>query len=422
MLKPIAKMKKIAKSQSFLIVVQKNSLYLQRNERSNGITRVNNFAHLGHVVVTCLSEAVQRRFGTRSPFVFHFFVVILTIALYILPQRIEAQDGVEGYKSLIPQAPDAQALARAIDIPVNAYTGIPQISIPLYEINIGELTIPITLSYHAGGILANQEATEVGLGWSLLAGGTITRTIKCIEDFDNERGYLCYSEDWDGDPNSLDLFFDCDSKIYYWDMEPDIFYFSTPFESGKFFFSHDKQAHFLNKTANFRLADTPSSETIELMDANGFKYQYEDIEETQTYTYKSSITANTIANGFDLNFTLHDFYGFNESDPITSAWKLSRIILPKGDTISFYYECIKYQLPLQESAVKQTQYKRDGSSEGINIASMLTEPGLRYTFQKCIIDGKRLSEIRWRGGSILFEAENRDDILSYSSYPNSKAI
>ena len=422
MLKPIAKMKKIAKSQSFLIVVQKNSLYLQRNERSNGITRVNSFAHLGHVVVTCLSEAVQRRFGTRSPFVFHFFVVILTIALYILPQRIEAQDGVEGYKSLIPQAPDAQALARAIDIPVNAYTGIPQISIPLYEINIGELTIPITLSYHAGGILANQEATEVGLGWSLLAGGTITRTIKCIEDFDNERGYLCYLEDWDGDPNSLELFFNRDSKLYYWDMEPDIFYFSTPFESGKFFFSHDKQAHFLNKTANFRLANIPSSDAIELMDAKGIKYQYEDIEETQTYTYKSPNTANTWENGFDLNFTLHDSYGFNESDPITSVWKLSRIILPKGDTISFYYECIKYQLPVQESAVKQTLYKTDGSSEGINIAGMLTERGLRYTYQKCIIDGKRLSEIRWRGGSILFEAENRDDILSYSSYPNSKAI
>ncbi len=415
-------MKKIAKSQSFLIVVQKNSLYLQRNERSNGITRVNNFAHLGHVVVTCLSEAVQRRFGTRSPFVFHFFVVILTIALYILPQRIEAQDGVEGYKSLIPQAPDAQALARAIDIPVNAYTGIPQISIPLYEINIGELTIPITLSYHAGGILANQEATEVGLGWSLLAGGSITRTIKCIEDFDNERGYLCYLEDWDGDPNSLVLFFDRDSKLYYWDMEPDIFYFSTPSESGKFFFSHDKQAHFLNKTANFRLANIPSSDAIELMDAKGIKYQYEDIEETQTYTYKSPNTANTWENGFDLNFTLHDSYGFNESDPITSAWKLSRIILPKGDTISFYYECIKYQLPVQESAVKQTLYKTDGSSEGIIIAGMLTESGLRYTYQKCIIDGKRLSEIRWRGGSILFEAENRDDILSYSSYPNSKAI
>ena len=416
---------------AFLNVESKKTIYLQRSNRRVEPTRASDIHHLGHTFVAWHSEAVKRppkiEYKDQSNFKSIVSRIVLA-ALFattqlVFPQYTSAQDsGVEGYKSLIPQAPDAQALARAIDVPVNAYTGIPQISIPLYEINVGGLSIPITLSYHAGGILANQEATEVGLGWSLLAGGTITRTIKCIEDFDNERGYLCYSEDWDGDPNSLELFFDCDSKIYYWDMEPDIFYFSTPFESGKFFFSHDKQAHFLNKTANFRLADTPSSETIELMDANGFKYQYEDIEETQTYTYKSSITANTIANGFDLNFTLHDFYGFQESEPITSAWKLSRIILPKGDTISFYYECIKYQLPLQESAVKQTQYKRDGSSEGINIADMLTEPGLRYTFQKCIIDGKRLSEIRWRGGSILFEAENRDDILSYSSYPNSKAI
>lgn len=253
MLKSIAKMKKIAKSQSILIVEAKKTLYLQRNECSKGSTRINDFVHLCHAVVACHSEAVQRRFSILSPFVCQFFATVLTIALFILPQGIAAQDGVEGYKSLIPQAPDAQALARAIDIPVNAYTGIPQITIPLYEIKVGELTIPISLSYHAGGILANQEATEVGLGWSLSAGGSITRTIKCIDDFNSSMGYFSYQQDWDGEFSTLMPYFNIWTRQFVKDMEPDIFFYSTPTESGKFFFDHSRNAHFVNVENNCRL-------------------------------------------------------------------------------------------------------------------------------------------------------------------------
>ena len=82
-----------------------------------------------------------------------------------------------------PKSPTAYSFAKYVDYPVSYYTGVPNISIPLYEISVGGLNIPISLSYHASGITASQEATRVGLGWSLNAGGMISRTVKCGDDF-----------------------------------------------------------------------------------------------------------------------------------------------------------------------------------------------------------------------------------------------
>ena len=423
MLKSIAKMKKIAKSQSILIVEAKKTLYLQRNECSKGSTRINDFVHLCHAVVACHGEAVQRRFSILSPFVCQFFATVLTIALFILPQGIAAQDGVEGYKSLIPQAPDAQALARAIDIPVNAYTGIPQITIPLYEIKVGELTIPISLSYHAGGILANQEATEVGLGWSLSAGGSITRTIKCIDDFNSSMGYFSYQQDWDGEFSTLMPYFNIWTRQFVKDMEPDIFFYSTPTESGKFFFDHSRNAHFVNVENNCRLEERALTNTLEITDSKGNRYLYEDIEETQPYSSASTCLVNTTSGGYDAVFDGYNFPGFQASERFKSAWKLSRIITPSGDSVTFTYQQIKYQLPVQETAVKRSRFAGGGSLEGMSQASSSIKPGLSYSQQKCWVNGKRLTEIRWRGGVVCFEVEDREDLLPLiSSAPKPKAV
>lgn len=74
---------------------------------------------------------------------------------------------------IIPPSPTVQALCRYGETPVSYATGIPSISIPLYTIKCGSLELPITLTYHAGGIKVDDTASWVGLGWSLNAGGVI---------------------------------------------------------------------------------------------------------------------------------------------------------------------------------------------------------------------------------------------------------
>ena len=53
---------------------------------------------------------------------------------------------------IVPISPEASSMERKQSYPVDYCTGVPSITIPLYEIVAGEVTIPITLSYHASGL------------------------------------------------------------------------------------------------------------------------------------------------------------------------------------------------------------------------------------------------------------------------------
>jgi hypothetical protein len=72
----------------------------------------------------------------------------------------------------VPQSPNVASLGQYGTYQVNLYTGLPDISIPLFEATSGSLKAPITLSYHAAGIRYTDQASWVGLGWSFPSGVT----------------------------------------------------------------------------------------------------------------------------------------------------------------------------------------------------------------------------------------------------------
>ena len=80
--------------------------------------------------------------------------------------------------NVIPPSPTAAAFAEYIENPVGYYTGTPQIGIPLWQVPLKDFSLPIGLSYHAGGVKVSEEASCVGLNWSLQTGGVITRAVK----------------------------------------------------------------------------------------------------------------------------------------------------------------------------------------------------------------------------------------------------
>lgn len=108
----------------------------------------------------------------------------------------EGEEDVNPFGRIIPCSPQAASLARYAEYPVSLTTGIPDITIPLYEIRMGEFTLPITISYHASGARPDEVPSCVGLGWTLNAGGAVTRTILGGPDMEVEdaaRGDYSYS-------------------------------------------------------------------------------------------------------------------------------------------------------------------------------------------------------------------------------------
>jgi hypothetical protein len=78
----------------------------------------------------------------------------------------------------VPPSPNVASLGKFIDYPVGYFTSVPDISIPIYRVQSGDLTVPITLSYHASGIKPTDVASWVGMGRSVSAGGFISRNVR----------------------------------------------------------------------------------------------------------------------------------------------------------------------------------------------------------------------------------------------------
>src|SRR3990172_4259797 len=98
---------------------------------------------------------------------------LVQIVFYFLPQILLAQDNM--FHDVIPRTPNAASLGKFGDIPVSYHTGVPDISIAIYNLKEGALSLPVSISYHSSGIKVNETASWVGLGWSLNAGGMISR-------------------------------------------------------------------------------------------------------------------------------------------------------------------------------------------------------------------------------------------------------
>lgn len=72
-----------------------------------------------------------------------------------------------------PPTPTVASLLKYAEVPVNNYNGTVSFNIPLYQIKEGNLEIPISVSYYSTGLKVEEEASNIGLGWSLNAGGVI---------------------------------------------------------------------------------------------------------------------------------------------------------------------------------------------------------------------------------------------------------
>ena len=173
---------------------------------------------------------------------------VLAVSI-VLPLQAGAQDSANAMGTVSIASPTAASLGKYGDIPVSYHTGIPNIDIPFYTVKAGPLSLPISLSYHASGLKVMEPASWVGAGWSLNAGGVITRTVVGQPDergtnvgaseiygHFSDRGFSNYVYITTGSTQEDWLGFAAGRK----DGQPDLFFFNFGGYTGKFYFRDDR--------------------------------------------------------------------------------------------------------------------------------------------------------------------------------------
>jgi len=197
---------------------------------------------------------------------------------------------------VIPLPANEAELFKYTAIPVGMFTGVPQISYPLYEINTGKIKVPIALSYHASGIKVSQKATWVGLGWSLIAGGSISRSINGNEDETNYTGWFNHYSTLDSIAKirNYNTFFDWYNGAP--DAQPDYFNFNINGKSARFLYSRQKKEFVTAPYQPVQIKRTDDNNYV-ITDDDGTRYffglqmkSYSDDNRLQTHVVGWNLT------------------------------------------------------------------------------------------------------------------------------------
>ncbi len=209
----------------------------------------------------------------------------------------------------VPASPNAASLGKFGDYQVSHFNGLPDISIPLYEVQSGSLKLPITLSYHASGIKPTDVASWVGAGWSLSAGGQISRSIVGKPD---EMGFL--SAPLNASPSNCNTFYYLlNSATNVSDTEPDIFNYSIGGTRGKFIWTYSS-GPYLVPYSPIKVAATSSGfGSFEITNIDGVVHRFGQSGQTANL---ESTTATS---------------GGNPSTSGTTAWLQDGMFAPNSD-------------------------------------------------------------------------------------------
>jgi hypothetical protein len=220
--------------------------------------------------------------------------LLLFIYLYLLGNASYSQQDFT-LKNIIPPSPEASAFIKYGNYQIGAYTGRPDINIPLYEIQTNKLSLPVTLNYDETGIRVNEMASWVGMNWSLDAGGMISRVVIGEPDIINSTTYEAL-------PPRADQIVDDQNYFNYLrslvendvmyptnhpDAEPDRYYYSFKGHSGSFVFDRDRNIMQIPKTS-LKITVTGNMDGFNIIDETGATYVFSSTESTESFIYSGA--------------------------------------------------------------------------------------------------------------------------------------
>jgi YD repeat-containing protein len=384
-----------------------------------------------------------------------FILFTLLIACNTTAIGQQKNNGLSVYRlkpNVNPATPAQAELGRFKGEEVTSFTGLPNIQIPLYQIKLKGLELPITMNYDNSGVKVNSEASWVGLGWSLDAGGVISRSKNGFPDDiwrinypiskdlgfilnhgqaaneftdtgvsqDEIRKQLASIEGYltkkaDGTYVGFNQTPDFDIKS---DTQPDLFSYRFAGKSGKFVFGADQKIKLLQyepyqfdytiddsgNPLTVNIGGVPQTSkgliSIKITDENGNKYTFSDLEKVQEA--QEGLRIRTLC---DLDPDAPNITG-EPYARYTTAWYLTEIETFIGEKITFTYETED----IISGLVQTTERNRDltNNSEQSDVSGTY---GYGFRYSKVYTKGKRLSIIETPYETISFIANNlRTDV------------
>lgn len=316
---------------------------------------------------------------------YFFFLIYILISSDLYAQY--NQNIYRTLNEIVPASPTSASFARYGEYPVSFFTGVMDISIPIYEIKTKNFTVPINLKYHASGIKVTDRSSDVGLGWTLDAGGRLSRFVKGVDDlyglgsrFVRDAAYLNTS-------NNTDYGYIESIANQGYDGEPDIFSYNFLNYSGKFIFDNTQTPLFI-PYAPLKIKNKNTFNEIINEKGDIFKFGCVDSPNT-TWPSKSGVTPVS-------GFLLTSMKDKNSTDSVNFAYQstgsgnFSEEMVDVVTFIDHYYKPTGAQCSFSDNSF--------GSPYSYNIITYGVE--------------NVLQQITFEGGKILFtlSGTNRQDM------------
>ncbi len=265
-------------------------------------------------------------------------------------------------------SPEIASLGLYGQIPVSHFTGVADISIPLYDVKVGNFSLPLSFCYHTASVKPNITPGPLGLGWSLMAGGYITRTVRGVYDekMDSQgraHGFYAHASKM---KNITQQEFTNHTQNHlegdeFYELCADEFSFNFGGYSGNFYYNED----------NGWTVVSDYDIKVEF-DANDGFVSFNDLKTrlryhgwnnqnyNQRYFNKFTLIApdgcryefgGTNAVEFSI-----PYYSRNNSDMIATTWRLTKITTPQKHVISIEYDCLPLVCDLQYMPMERIKY------------------------------------------------------------------
>lgn len=284
-----------------------------------------------------------------------------------------------GLPQVIQPGPTAMQFHKYGDYPVNHFTGVPDITIPLYTIKVGDLELPVTMRYHASGIKVSEPTGFFGSGWTLHTGGGLISQTQVGSDNNNQGDSPPFKSVADLTPitssniTTLNMIERGSTKSEY-----DLYSYNIGSNYGKFIL----KGTYTNRTAvlfpykPIKIKAFPAGyQTFDVVDEKGWKY----------------------------GFGNRNGAGAYDTDDGAATWLASHIVSPtrRSDSVSFRYTSF-----MESRVVRNERIIYDDYANDVGPLYVLEQEG--YYSWRCNVNGGEYSfyDLLYRSPDVITDARS----------------